>query len=113
MEAGIGALLRTGDGQVDVAIVVTEPHPRSIEVARRLLALADENAVPRRLLVANKVRGEADLGLLRAAFDAEPDLVVPADEAITAADFEGQAPLDHDPESPAVRAIGDLAKLAV
>ncbi len=38
------------------------------------------------------------------------DLVLMATGVGTAADFEGRAPLDRDPESAAVRAIGALAK---
>lgn len=108
-EAGIGSLLRLEAGQVDVAVVVAEPHPRSIEVARRLLALAESNDVPRRLLLANKVRGEEDLERLRAAFGAPLDLVVPDDPQIAAADFDARSPLDHDPDSAAVHAIRELA----
>jgi len=109
-EAGVGTLLRANAEQVDLAVVVVEPYVKSIEAARRLLEIAGANGIRRSILVANKVRDEEDLALIRALLDGvEPDLVVPADEEIAAADLAGVAPIDRNPESEGVRAIRSLA----
>ncbi len=56
------------------------------------------------------MRDEEDLALIRALLGGvEPDLVVPADEEIAAADLAGVAPIDRNPESEGVRAIRSLA----
>jgi CO dehydrogenase maturation factor len=110
MEAGIGTLLRLRDGQVDVAVIVAQPTAKSIEVARRAVRTASTRA--RVVLVANRVREDADVELIRAgaAFEGEV-VVVPDDPAVARADEEGVAPIDAAPNAPAVRALAELARL--
>ena len=52
------------------------------------------------LEIVQRLCAEADLELLA---------VMPYDEAVRMADREGLAPIDHDPSSPMVRAVGELA----
>lgn len=108
-EAGIGTLTRMADGGVDVVLVVVEATPKSLEVGRRAAGLARERARGRVVIVANRVRGDADFGTVRAAFPDDEVVAVPDDARIVEADRAGVAPLDLDPDAPAVRALVGLA----
>lgn len=109
-EAGVGTLLRADAEQVDLAIVVVEPYMKAIETGRRLVEIARENGIVRTLVVANKVRDDSDVALIRSGLGGiEPDLVVPADDEIAAADLAAEAPIDRAPDSPGVTAIRQLA----
>lgn len=111
LEAGIGTLTRLADAAVDVTVVVVEPTPRSIDVARRAVAVATERGHGRVVVVANKVTDEQDRQRVRAAFDQFPIVEVPADDAIDTADRLGLSPLDHAPDCPAVQALRQLSDL--
>lgn len=109
LEAGVGTLLRMGDRAVDLALVVTQPTAKAMEVARRGLLVAASRGVPA-VLVANRVSGTADEQLIRDTI--EPDVevfVVPDDAGVARADEEGTAPLDAAPGGPAVMAIEAMA----
>lgn len=109
MEAGIGTLLRLQAGQVDVAVIVAQPTAKSIEVARRAVRIASTRA--RVVLVANRVREDADVELIRDGVGWEGDdlVVVPDDPAVARADERGVAPIDAAPDAPGVQAISRLA----
>ncbi|MGH9070416.1 MAG: hypothetical protein ACRDX8_04430, partial [Acidimicrobiales bacterium] len=109
MEAGIGTLTRLGSEVVSAVIVVVEATPKSLEVGTRAVALASERQLGRLIVVANRVRGEGDLEVIRAAFPDVEVVVVPDDPAIVQADRLGLAPLDRSPDAPAVRALVALA----
>lgn len=108
-EAGIGTLTRMPDGGVDIVLVVVEPTPKSLEVGRRAGALARDRGLGRLVIVANRVRGDADLDTVRAAFPDDEVVPVPDDPRIIEADRAGVAPLDLAPDAPAVRALVALA----
>lgn len=108
-EAGVGTLTRMKDGGVDVVLIVVEPTPKSLEVGRRAAGLARERALGRVIIVANRLRGEEDVAVIKAAFPDDEIVTVPEDPTIIAADRAGVAPLDHAPEAPAVRALAGLA----
>lgn len=102
-------VVRGDESQIDALVVVAEPYPRSAEVARRLLEAAAVNGIARLVVVANKIADDDDLDALRHFLGVEPDLVIPADRAVVTADRVGESPFDHDPASPAVGALRDLA----
>ncbi len=106
---GVMTVVRGDESQIDALVVVVEPYPRSAEVGRRLLETAEANGITRRIVVANKVDGEEDLEALRRFLGVEPDLVIPEDGAVTTADRVGSSPVDHDPASPAVGVLRELA----
>ena len=108
-EAGIGTLTRLGDTPVDVVLVVVEPTPKSLEVGARAAALAKERDMGRIIVVASRIRNDADLEAIKAALPGQEIVVVPDDPAIVAADREGVAPLDSAPDSPAVVALMGIA----
>mgnify|MGYP000557150057 FL=1 len=97
----------------DALLAVVEPYYKSLETGRRMAALARDLGLERVVLVANKVRDERDRAAVE-EFAGQHGLevagVVPFDAALPEAERLGVAPLDHDPESPAVQAIGLLAE---
>ena len=111
LEAGIGTLTRLADAAVDATIVVVEPTPRSIDVARRAVAVATERDHGQVIVVANKVTDEDDRRRIHSAFDRFRIVEVPADDAIDDADRLGVSPLDHAPDCPAVLALRELSDL--
>ena len=109
MEAGIGTLTRMPENSFDVAIVVADSSAKSIEVARRAYAIIAERKLGPILLVANKVRDESDLELIRERLGVREDAWIPEDPAVLQADRDGLAPYDVAADSPAVAAIRKLA----
>lgn len=109
LEAGIGTLTRLASASVDATVVVVEPTLRSIDVARRAVAVADEQRQGRVVVVANKVTDDDDRARIEEAFAGRTLVVVPEDPAIDAADRLGVSPVDHEPSAPAVAALEGLA----
>jgi CO dehydrogenase maturation factor len=108
-EAGVGTLTRLGDQRVDTVLVVVEPTPKSLEVGARATELATERSIGRVVVVANRVRNDADVELVRSMFPGLEVIAVPDDPKIVEADRHGVAPYDLAPDAPAVRALVDLA----
>ncbi|MDQ6776507.1 MAG: hypothetical protein M3071_09905 [Actinomycetota bacterium] len=108
LEAGVGVMARMESGSLDLALVVANPTPKSIEVARRAADTAAERGI-RAIVVANRVQTEADLEEIRAVLSEHEIAVVPEDPAIAQADAEGASPIDLDESSPGVRAIVEIA----
>ena len=107
-EAGVATLLRLQPGQTDIVLVVAQPGAKSLDVARRAIELAPEDTDL--LVVANRVRDQADLEVIQTAVGNRELVVVPEDDAITRAEQEGLAPIDVDPGAPAVRALINLGE---
>ena len=108
LEAGIGTLTRLASSSVDATVVVVEPTLRSIDVARRAVAVADEQRQGQVVVVANKVGDEDDRARIHEAFGDRLLVVVPEDPAIDTADRLGVSPVDHEPSAPAVAALESL-----
>ncbi len=109
LEAGVGTLMRLESGQADVVVVVAQPTAKSIEVARRVIEIAANREV-RIIVVANRVRDDAELAAITSVVGEEHELVVvPEEPVIAEADREGIAAIDIDPDAPGVRALVDLA----
>ncbi len=111
LEAGIGTLTRLEPEAVDATVVVVEPTLRSIDVARRAVAVAEEQRQGRIVVVANKVGDEHDRARISGAFGGRVVAMIPEDPAIDGADRLGLSPVDHEPLSPAVTALENLADL--
>jgi CO dehydrogenase maturation factor len=109
LEAGIGVLARMEVGSLDLVLVVANPTPKSIEVARRAVEAARARDI-KVLVVANRVSGDEDLERIAAVLGDEEIVVVPDDPAIARADAEGLAPIDLDDASPGVRAIVQISE---
>ncbi len=104
LEAGIGVLARMEVGSLDLVLVVANPTPKSIEVARRAVEAARARDFDV-LVVANRVADAEDLATITAVLGGQEIVIVPDDPAIARADAEGLAPIDLDDRSPGVRAI--------
>ena len=109
-EAGVGTLTRLEEQKVDTVLVVVEATPKSIEVGLRAAELAREKLLQRVVIIANRIRHEADLEKIRAAFPDMEVVPVPDDPKIREADRHGIAPIDHAPDAPAVQALVGLAE---
>lgn len=91
-------------------VMVVEPTMKSILTARRLAGLARTNNAPRIGVIANKVREPADVERIAGALEGvEVVGAVPFEPALAEADAAGTAPLDHAPDSDAVRAVDEVA----
>ena len=109
MEAGLGTLSRMVQGHVDYVLLIVEPTPKSIEVARRAIALARDRDVGHILVIANRIRCADDVEMVRQALPSEEILVVPEDRAIEDADRAARAAVDVAPDSPGVQAFAAIA----
>lgn len=107
LEAGVGSLLRMSDGHVDVTLVIVEPTVKSIEAATRAAAISNEHS--KVIVVANRVREESDVELIRSGFPDHEIHVVPHDAAIRRADRDGTAPIESGSDSAGLAAIEELA----
>lgn len=96
-------------GYADTVLVVVEPSAKSVLSARRLARLGQDEDAPEVLAVANKVRPEDDVARLGERVGLEVAGAVPWDETFADAERLGRAPIDHDPDSPAVVAVRRLA----
>jgi len=61
------------------------------------------------VVVANRIRHDEDLKVVQDAFPGMEVVGVPHDPKIVEADRKGVAPIDLDPDAPAVRALIGLA----
>lgn len=110
LEAGIGTLTRLAHEQVDVVLLVVEPTAKSLEVGRRAAELVRDKSLGRLIVIANRVRDQADLDAISSRLPGVEVVPVPHDPAIVEADRHGVAPLDSAPDAPAVRAVSRVAK---
>jgi CO dehydrogenase maturation factor len=96
----------------DTMLTVVEPYFKSMETGRRLAALARDLGLRRVALVGNKIRDERERAAVEefaASHELELAGLIPYDERLPEAERAQAAPLDHAPEAPAVKAIGELA----
>jgi CO dehydrogenase maturation factor len=96
----------------DTMLTVVEPYFKSMETGRRMAGLARDLGLEHVALVANKIRDERELAAVQefaATHGLEIASVIPFDERLPDAERAGAAPLDFAPESPAMRAIDELA----
>ena len=86
-------------------LLVVEPTWKSALTARRIARIARSRGRARVLVVANKTGGDADADRVAELVGEPVFAAIPADDGVVAADRLGLAPIDHAPESAAVRAI--------
>lgn len=114
MVAGLEHLGRATASAVDVMYIVVEPSQRSLSVSRDIARLAGDLGIPHVWAVANKLRGERDLELMRESLGGLPLAGwLPYDDRVIEADIHNQAVYDVVPELVArVRAIAEATGLA-
>jgi CO dehydrogenase maturation factor len=97
----------------ETMLVVVEPYYKSLETGRRMSVLGKDLGLRRVALVANKLRDDRDRAAVEEfarANDLEIAGFIPFDDGMPDAERAGAAPLDHDPDTPAVAAIGEIAR---
>ncbi len=113
LEAGLEVMSRATPRHVDVLVAVVEPYFRSLEAGKRVVELARGLEVPRIGVVANKVRNEGDARAIAEFCESHGmELLheIPYDDGLIEAERSGRAPIDYDPDSPAVSEIRKLAE---
>ncbi len=108
LEAGLNDLIWASPKADDIVIALAEPSAKGFEIARRACELAETMGVGQRIVVANRANG-ADVETL-SELTGLAAVAVPDDPAVAQADREGLAPIDVDPQSPALLAIASLAE---
>ena len=94
MEAGLEHMGRASASGVDAMIAVVEPGMRSVQTAARIQKLARDIGIKRTFVVANKVRKEREIELIRGALSGQTIIgMLPYSEALARADLEGR-PVD-------------------
>ena len=112
LEAGLNDLIWAKPGPDDVVLAVTEGSAKSVEIARRACRLAEELGVTRIVGVANRTVHDDDVRRIADQLGVEV-VAIPEDPAVEHADHLGVAAIDADPDSPAMVAVGQLAKVVV
>jgi len=111
MVAGLEHLGRGTARRVDAMLAVVEPRMKSVDTVRRILRLAAEIEVKEVLAVGNKVNGEKERAFIEDRMGEAGIPIaarIPFDPAVAEADMLGEAPLDHDADSPAVKSLIEL-----
>ncbi len=111
-EASTEHLLVATARHADALFAVVEPYFTSLEGGRRIAMLATDLGIGRVGMIANKVRTDHDLAAVEnfaREHDAELVGAIPYDESFVAAERASIAPLDYQPDAPAMTAIAELA----
>jgi CO dehydrogenase maturation factor len=90
-------------------LLIVEPSWKSALTARRLARIIREGPGAAVMPIASKVTGPEDRALVERMLGEPVAAAVPIDPAVRVAERAGVAPLDHDPDSPAMQAIASLA----
>lgn len=110
MEAGLGTLSRLATDQVDAVLVVVEATEKSLEVARRALEMARDRNIEHIIVLANRIRDDLQLELVKQHLAGEEMIVVPYDPAIEDADRHGRAPVDAASDAPGVKIFAKIVE---
>jgi CO dehydrogenase maturation factor len=114
MEAGLEHLSSRTDRDVDSMIVVTDPSRMGLETARRIKELVDEVHIDVKniYLVGNRFTPDLEELLRKSADDIglEYGGIIPVDENVMAFNLTGKPLLNIPDDSPAYKAVGNLAK---
>lgn len=112
LEASLEQMKRGTSKYVDILLCVVEPYYRSMEAVERFQRLGKELEIKNILAVANKVKNAEDEEAIR-QFCAKTDLpviaVIPFDPTVAEADKNGSLDIKAIDNSPALKAINQLA----
>lgn len=93
----------------DTFVLMVEPSWKSALTARRIARILRSKPGATVMPVASKVTDAGDLHRVEKMLGEPVVAMIPADRAVAIAERAGVAPIDHDPGSPAMRAINALA----
>ena len=112
-EAGMEHISRRTTRDVDLLLIVTDPSIRGLTAAASIAALAQdiEVNVRRQMLIVNRIQGELTEPLRKAIDELgiEVGPFIPADAEIGRLDSLGKPLLQLDGDSPAVKAVEEIA----
>lgn len=113
MEAGLEHLSRGTAKGIDSFIVVVEPGQRSIETALNVKKMAGDIGIEKVYAIANKVRNEEELQLIKEALgDIELLSHIPYSGSISTADLKGMSPADSVDDELAATIDGIITKFS-
>ena len=112
MVAGTDAFANSLHAQFDLIVVVVEPTPESVTVARRYRELAEAAGIADLIaFVGNKVADDVDRDYLRHSLGAEPLTALPAQGGLRRARQAGRPPLPDDlDDATPLRLIAERAR---
>jgi CO dehydrogenase maturation factor len=93
----------------DTLLLMVEPSWKSALTARRVAAIVRSRPGVAVLPVANKITERQDTRRVEELLGERVVAAIPADESVSRAERAGVAPIDHEPSSPAIQAIEELA----
>ncbi len=112
LEASLEQMKRGTSRYVDVLLCVIEPYYRSMEAAARFQRMGKELEIKKIVAVANKVKSVEDEKAIRefcSHIDLPVEAVIPYDPVLFTADQKGTLKLEEVTNSPALKAIEELA----
>lgn len=106
-QAGVEIFGRGLASEFDISFVITEPTPKSLEVAKHGLKLARDLGVKRQIAIVNKVEVDEDLQTAMREFNGNADQVLSVgyDRQVVEADKKGALLLDHAPQASSLRDV--------
>lgn len=106
MEAGVEHLGRGTAKYTDALIAVTEATPNSIEIAHKIMNLAEDIGLKETYVIGNKVDGDDEERFINKSFDNILG-IIPFDHRVREAEMNGKALIDF-PTSKALKAISKI-----
>lgn len=106
-QAGVEIFGRGLATEFDMALVITEPTPKSLEVAKHGSRLARDLGVKKQVAVINKVEDENDVAFAKSQISDSVDLILTMgyDVSVREADKKGMILLDLNPHAAALADI--------
>jgi len=106
-QAGVEIFGRGLATEFDMTLVITEPTPKSLEVAKHGSRLARDLGVKKQVAVINKVEDENDFAFAKSQLIDSVDLILAMgyDSSVKEADKKGVILLDLNPHAPALADI--------
>lgn len=111
MAAGLEHLGRGTARGVDYMICIVEPTLKSVETANRIYRLAEQINIRCFSVVGNKVRSEDERDFIKnkvSSLNLSLLGLIPYDESVPEAEYQGVSLIDYNPKSTAVRAIEEI-----
>ncbi len=108
-QAGVEILGRGLSTEFDLSLVITEPTPKSVEVARHSMKLSRDLGVKRQVVVVNKAEDNEECLAIAKFLDMDGDLIesVRYDRNVVEADKKGLHILDCEPSV----AVADIKRI--
>lgn len=106
-QAGVEIFGRGLASEFDMSFVITEPTPKSLEVAKHGLKLAHDLGVKKQIAVVNKVEVDEDLSSAAKYLNGNADMILSVgfDKAVVSADKKGALLLDSAPDASSLKDI--------